>query len=83
MWGQARSGQEDRLHIDEFLDAKAAMLASVARILNPTERHVRIHSPEGVDADHAGIKVVACQLEGAVLVLGKDPAIQTIAACVR
>ena len=77
------SRQIDRLDVDEFLHAKATMFAAIARVLDPAEGHIRVSSPERVDADHASVEVIVSQLQRAFFVLGKYAAAQTIAALVR
>merc|ERR1711974_36123 len=76
-------GQENRLGVGEFLHAESAMLTPIAGIFHPAKGHIRISSPEGVDADHACVEMLSRELQGAVLVLREYPAAQTVAAVIR
>ena len=70
----------DRVHIDELFYAEAAVFASVPRLLDACKRHGGVRRAELIDANHAGVEMVACATEALFHVDGKNCAAQAVAA---
>src|SRR5699024_420202 len=73
---------QDRLDVDELLDAEAAVFTAVTAVLDPTERQLWLRQAIAVDVDHAGVEQVAGNVDGMCFVAGENAAAKAIAGII-